>query len=236
MELGEADRLTASAGSACTEGSAAGDDAEAGHLGTAVLEQLRLGALPPPEANLAKQHLDACARCRVRWQAVHADRAPFSRPRSPAPAEAPRRRNALEQVGLWAPALAVLAAVLFALAGGMSRGAFGTTITTPIIEARRAASGQRLASVRGGSAHYLLLFTRQGPGPWALAWPREGEVSGQLAQRGRTQPDLPEAATEVLGVFSEKPVARAVAEHALLVGGATPSVPGTWLVQVKLSP
>ncbi|MDP2270294.1 MAG: zf-HC2 domain-containing protein [Archangium sp.] len=48
-----------------------------GHLSSEAIDLLLLAALSPPEANEAKQHLDGCDDCRVRWQELNADKQRF---------------------------------------------------------------------------------------------------------------------------------------------------------------
>jgi hypothetical protein len=145
-------------------------------------------------------------------------------------------RSAADWLRLWVAVVTALSAMAFALAGGLSRGAFGTSPPAPGIEVHRTAAGQLTAFVRGDGARYLLLFTRQaGDGPWTVAWPLDVETSGPLVRRGRTTPDLPSGAVEVLGVFSEGPLQRGMAEQALRESGPRPAVPGAWLVRVPLA-
>jgi hypothetical protein len=201
------------------------------HLSSQAIELLLVSALPPAEANSAKLHLDACEACRARWRALNEDRA---RPERELPAAGTNHATS-DRLRLWAVLVSATAAVTFAWAGGMSRGAFGTSVPAPGVEVRRAASGQLTASVRGDGARYLLLFARQAGAPWTLAWPVEGKVSGPLARRGRTAPDLPPAVVEVLGVFSDGPLKRAVVERALQGDPAHPDLPGSWLVRVPMT-
>jgi hypothetical protein len=48
-----------------------------GHLSSEAIDLLLLSALPAPEANEAKQHLDGCDDCRARWQQLNEDKQRF---------------------------------------------------------------------------------------------------------------------------------------------------------------
>lgn len=48
-----------------------------GHLSSEAIDLLLLAALPAPEANEAKQHLDGCDDCRARWQQLNEDKQRF---------------------------------------------------------------------------------------------------------------------------------------------------------------
>ena len=48
-----------------------------GHLSSEAIDLLLLAALPPPEANEAKQHLDGCDECRGRWRELNEDKQRF---------------------------------------------------------------------------------------------------------------------------------------------------------------
>ncbi len=48
-----------------------------GHLSSEAIDLLLLSALSAPEANEAKQHLDGCDECRVRWRELNEDKQRF---------------------------------------------------------------------------------------------------------------------------------------------------------------
>jgi hypothetical protein len=222
------------------EGPHAATGAHDAHLSGEAFELLLVSALAPPEANAAKRHLDDCEACRARWRAVHDDAQLLVQEltrRSPGPTATPlasARPAQHTRLRLWSALVAGASAVAFAYAGGLSHGAFGTAVPAPGVEVRRSAAGQLSASVRSDGARYLLLFARQPRGPFTLAWPLDAEVSGPLARRGRATPDLPDGVAEVVGVFSDAPVSRALAERALQADPVGATVPGAWLVRVQV--
>jgi hypothetical protein len=218
-------------------------DGASGHLGDERIDRLLAATLSPEETLAAQQHLDACEGCRTRRRTVvnaleRAQLDAHARQRAAAEAEANRRkREVASTTSLWG--LMVLGAAVAAVAwmGGLSRsafGTFGTTVPSPTVEVRRATSGQLTVSVQGRGATYLLLFTRLPGGAWTSTWPREGVVSGPLASRGHTAPDLPAGAAELVAVFSRTPLSGPVVLEALQQNPALKQLPGAWVVRVPV--
>lgn len=156
------------------------------HLSTLDLHQLRYGELPRPRDTAARAHLDACDRCRARYQAQVAARAAFELQPVPPALRTPAPRPGLARwLGL--PAFAALAVATLLAVGARPDPSGG-----PIAEITRA-KGEPVVVVAQGrgaltrDARVLAgdrLQVEISPGPWGEAWVADrAEILGRFPVR-----------------------------------------------------
>jgi hypothetical protein len=220
-------------------------DTLGGHLTDEVMERQLKHGLSTQEAKAVQAHLDGCEACRERGKVLltaseKSQREAYALAKKKAAEAATLRKRQVENTTSRWWLLLVGAVIAFvAYLGGVTRGVYGvpaTPMPAPTVELRRTASGQLTASVQGRGATFLLLYSRQADGAWTLAWPLDKATSGSLASRGRTSPNLPEGAEEVLAVFSRTPLPVAPTLEALQRSPGHPTLPDAWVVQVPVAP
>jgi hypothetical protein len=211
------------------------------HLTDELLQQQLEGVLSVEQFRAAQAHLDICEPCRTRGAKVlergdRAQRDAYAQARKHAAEQEARRKRAVSAATTrwW---LLLLGAGVAAVAwmSGLTGSVYAPAApVAPTLEVRRGTSGQLTVSAHAPGAPYLLLYSREGAGPWTPAWPADGRASGTLASRGSTAPDVPPGATELLAVFSRTPLAGQETLAAVERTPERPVVPGASVVLVPV--
>jgi hypothetical protein len=211
------------------------------HLSSLAIDALAGGHLAGGDAEAARAHVAACARCRADFAAAEAACATFTRdvlPRTVGKLRARRSWHWWRWTALVAPLLAAAALLLFfARRGDVAepdvRVKGATTFQVfakrgdrvfAVRDGTKLAAGDQIRFVAGGT-RYLLIGSVDGAGKPTVYYPYGGPRSAQIAEQPSELPgsivlDAAPGPERVFALFSQQPLEAPVVTRALAALGA----------------